>query len=152
MAKKKFPTLQRLSPSLNLEHTLSVFDAISDLPEIASGEIVNQYNKPPQTEYQKLMRENCRNLTLHAATKHSEKMMEIIRLSGKNRSSLPDGLTSSGFSSCYSRLSYDEPSTTLTVNFVHPSSNRCIHPTQDRALTPREGARIQGFKDNFVLR
>jgi DNA (cytosine-5)-methyltransferase 1 len=61
-------------------------------------------------------------------------------------------MVSSGFSSCYSRLDPDRPSTTLTVNFVHPASNRCIHPYQDRALTPREGARIQSFPDRFEFR
>jgi len=35
------------------------------------------------------------------------------------------------------------------VNFVHPASNRCIHPFQDRALTPREGARLQSFDDTY---
>ena len=75
--------------------------------------------------------------------------MEIIRHSGANRSALPDVLVTSGFSSCYSRLDADRPSTTLTVNFVHPASNRCIHPFQNRALTPREGARIQSFPDSF---
>jgi DNA (cytosine-5)-methyltransferase 1 len=35
------------------------------------------------------------------------------------------------------------------VNFVHPASNKCIHPTQDRALTLREGARLQSFDDAF---
>jgi DNA (cytosine-5)-methyltransferase 1 len=40
---------------------------------------------------------------------------------------------------------------TITVNFVHPASNRCIHPTLDRALTPREGARLQSFDDDFVF-
>jgi DNA (cytosine-5)-methyltransferase 1 len=76
-------------------------------------------------------------------------MIDIIRQSGSNRAALPTGLTSSGFSTCYSRLDPDRPSVTLTVNFVHPASNRCIHPTQHRALTPREGARLQGFEDNF---
>jgi DNA (cytosine-5)-methyltransferase 1 len=37
------------------------------------------------------------------------------------------------------------------VNFVHPASNRCIHPKLDRALTPREGARLQSFDDDFVF-
>jgi DNA (cytosine-5)-methyltransferase 1 len=60
-------------------------------------------------------------------------------------------MTTSGFSTSYSRLDADEPSVTLTVNFVHPSSNRCIHPIQDRALTPREGARLQGFDDSFIF-
>lgn len=29
------------------------------------------------------------------------------------------------------------------------TSNKCIHPYQNRALTPREGARLQGFKDSY---
>ncbi len=43
------------------------------------------------------------------------------------------------------------PSVTLTVNFVHPASNKCIHPYQHRALTPREGARLQGFEDDYIF-
>lgn len=46
-------------------------------------------------------------------------------------------------------LDADKPAVTITVNFVHPASNRCIHPQQDRALTPREGARLQSFDDDF---
>ena len=101
------------------------------------------------TDYQRRMRGGCKELTLHEATRHSEKMLEIIRSAGLNRNSLPEGMTSSGFSSTYSRLEAAQPSTTLTVNFVHPASNRCIHPEQDRALSPREGARIQSFPDSF---
>jgi DNA (cytosine-5)-methyltransferase 1 len=90
-------------------------------------------------------------LTMHDATKHSERMLEIIRKSGYSRYDLPKGLTNSGFSSSYSRIEPDIPSVTLTVNFVHPASNKCIHPYQNRALTPREGARLQGFEDNYIF-
>jgi DNA (cytosine-5)-methyltransferase 1 len=76
-------------------------------------------------------------------------MLEIIRHAGFNKDALPPGLVTSGFSTCYSRLEPDLPSVTITVNFVHPASNKCIHPLQDRALTPREGARLQGFPDSF---
>ena len=38
---------------------------------------------------------------------------------------------------------------TITNNLSTPSSLRCIHPIQNRALTPREGARIQSFPDTF---
>jgi DNA (cytosine-5)-methyltransferase 1 len=151
MAKNNFPTLERFKNIDKLLKPLTVSDAISDLPNIEAGETCLDYVDLPKTEYQMFMRKKSNKLTLHTATKHSEKMMQIVKLSGKNRNCLPENLTTSGFSSTYSRLDYDQPSTTLTVNFIHPSSNRCIHPTQNRALTPREGARLQGFKDNFVF-
>ena len=74
--------------------------------------------------------------------------MNIIEQSGYNIKAV-EHLVTSGFSSCYSRLEPNKPSVTLTVNFTSPSSNKCIHPIQNRALTPREGARIQGFPDDF---
>jgi len=127
--------------------------AISDLAPVGAGEKSKRYraNFEP-SEYAKARRKANTILTLHSATKHTPRMLEIVRLAGTNRWALPEGLTTSGFSSCYSRLTADEPSTTITVNFVHPASNRCIHPTQDRALTPREGARIQSFDDDFIFR
>lgn len=135
---------QRLLPAVN------IMEAIHDLPELASGEKSSCYRDDiDPTDYERRMRGNVQTLTLHEATKHSARMLEIIRQAGNNRSSLPPGLTNSGFSSSYSRLEPDLPSVTLTVNFVHPSSNKCIHPYQDRALTPREGSRIQGFEDSF---
>jgi DNA (cytosine-5)-methyltransferase 1 len=135
--------------SVGLDDAVTLMDAIDDLPPVAAGEQVFDYDKPPRTKYQELMRSGARKLSLHRATNHSQKMLEIIRHAGANISALPKGMVSSGFSSCYSRLDPDKPSTTLTVNFVHPASNRCIHPFQHRALTPREGARIQSFPDRF---
>lgn len=132
------------------EPAISLMEAIHDLPELSAGEAAVEYRTDVEpTPYELAMRGKCDTLTLHQATDHGERMLEIIRNAGSNRSALPDGLTSSGFSSCYSRLDPDRPSVTLTVNFVHPSSNKCIHPFQDRALTPREGARLQGFPDAF---
>ncbi len=135
-----------------LAKALTVMDAIHDLPEIKSGETADWYRSDVDpTEYEKTLRGEEVVLTLHAATRHSERMLNIIRQAGDNRAALPDGLTSSGFSSSYSRMEPDLPSVTITVNFVHPASNKCIHPFQHRALTPREGARLQGFPDNFVF-
>lgn len=128
----------------------TVMDAIHDLPEIPAGEASHAYRDDvTPTEYEKEMRGGCEALTLHEATRHSPKMLEIVRHAGFNKSALPEGMVTSGFSTCYSRLEPDLPSVTLTVNFVHPSSNKCIHPYQHRALTPREGARLQGFPDAF---
>ena len=138
--------------SVVLPDAITLMEAIDDLPMVVAGGEVTEYLSPPRTEYQNRMRAGAEELTLHKATNHSAKMLLIIRHAGSNRSALPAGMVKSGFSSCYSRLDADRPSTTLTVNFVHPASNRCIHPHQDRALTPREGARIQGFPDRFQFR
>jgi DNA (cytosine-5)-methyltransferase 1 len=139
--------------SNRLAPVVTLMDAIGDLPKVRAGENETTYSDCEKlTEYQRVMRAACETLTLHQATRHSEKMLEIIRHAGANISALPPGMVKSGFSSCYSRLDPNKPSTTLTVNFVHPASNRCIHPFQDRALTPREGARIQSFPDQFSFR
>jgi len=137
--------------SQSLPRSVSLIEAISDLPNVASGEEKEDYTCAPKNGYQLLMREGDPNLCLHRSTKHSAKMLNIIRHAGSNIYALPAGMVKSGFSSCYSRLDADKPSTTITVNFVHPASNRCIHPFQDRALTPREGARIQSFPDKFFF-
>lgn len=135
---------------LDLDDAVTFTAATSDLPTLASGQKSSTYPTDVQlTDYQKKMRSGASTLTLHEATNHSDKMLEIIKHAGANINVLPAGMVTSGFSSCYSRLAADEPSTTVTVNFVHPASNRCIHPTQNRALTPREGARLQSFEDTF---
>lgn len=143
------------SPQLDLFNreklpaAVTVMESIGDLPPINSGEEATEYILPPINQYQMERRKGNSCLTLHKATNHSEKMLEIIKNSGKNINCIPKHLITSGFSSCYSRLNGDEPAVTITVNFVHPASNRCIHPTLNRALTPREGARLQSFDDDF---
>jgi DNA (cytosine-5)-methyltransferase 1 len=128
---------------------VTVADAIDDLPRIDSGGSATEYDRPARTRFQQDRRARSSTLALHSSTRHTDKMLEIIRHSGPNINCIPPHLITSGFSSCYSRLAADEPSVTITVNFVHPASNRCIHPTLDRALTPREGARLQSFDDHF---
>lgn len=137
----------------SLPSAVTVREAIDDLPIVQSGESSERYSKPPRTDFQRARRENAPDeLALHSSTRHSAKMMEIIRHSGDNISCIPKHLITSGFSSCYSRLRGDEPAVTITVNFVHPASNKCIHPDLDRALTPREGARLQSYDDDFVFK
>lgn len=148
---------RELLSSMPLESTVlkpavTLNDAIGDLPSVESGGEVSEYaDDGGRTEFQRIIRDGASELTWHRATKHSDKMMEIIRHAGSSINDLPPGMVTSGFSSCYSRLDAERPSNTITVNFVHPSSNRCIHPYQDRALTPREGARLQSFPDTFTF-
>lgn len=139
----------------NLTHgpsSVSVWDAISDLPSIKSGQRSDVYKCSPKNDYQAARRINANEkLTLHEAANHSKKMLEVIRYSGSSISSIPDGMVTSGYSSCYSRLEINQPSTTITVKFTSPASSKCIHPKDDRAITPREAARLQGFDDNYIF-
>ncbi len=133
----------------NLPPALTVMDAIGDLPPVEPGKQAIRYRTKATTQYQIDRRGSCSGLTHHIATNHNPKLLEVIRHAGDNISSIPEGLVSSGFSSCYSRLNPNEPANTITVKFTSPASSKCIHPFQDRAITPREAARIQGFDDSF---
>ncbi|MFQ5651431.1 MAG: DNA cytosine methyltransferase [bacterium] len=53
------------------------------------------------------------------------------------------------YKSMYGRIHYDEPAQTITSGYGCPGQGRFIHPTQRRALTPHEAARLQFFPDFF---
>jgi DNA (cytosine-5)-methyltransferase 1 len=132
--------------------SVTVWDAISDLPSLKSGESSTSYREVAPNGYQSARRRSNKSaLTLHEAASHNAKMLEVIRHAGASIHALPKGLVSSGYSSCYSRLASDEPSTTITVKFTSPASSKCIHPIDDRAITPREAARLQSFDDSFLF-
>lgn len=47
------------------------------------------------------------------------------------------------------RLRWDRPSVTIRTEFFKPEKGRYLHPTEHRALTHHEAARIQGFPDDY---
>lgn len=53
------------------------------------------------------------------------------------------------YKSMYGRLRWDEPAQTVTSGFGSIGQGRYMHPSQLRALTAHEAARIQGFPDYF---
>jgi DNA (cytosine-5)-methyltransferase 1 len=140
---------------------LTIKDAIDDLPICGEGECVEEYNQEPITAYQKLMRGDCTKLTQHFCGHYGDKIRTVIKHvrqgQGKNdfNALVDDGIVeekyrlTSGFPNTYGRLEEDKPCMTITNNLATPSALRCIHYKQDRALTPREGARIQSFPDWF---
>ena len=67
-------------------------EAIDDLPPIEPGESAIKYTLPPKTKYQKERRNGNDELKLHVATKHTEKMLEIIKHAGKNINCIPKEL------------------------------------------------------------
>jgi DNA (cytosine-5)-methyltransferase 1 len=132
--------------------TPSVIDGIGDLPEVKPGERATEYDTSPTTVLQKDLRGESDSLTSHVAADHSERMVAMMShiSDGGDRTEIPDELQpSSGYHNSYSRLSSDDPAVAITSNMSKPSSARCIHPFQDRGLTPREGARLQTFPDEY---
>ena len=137
-----------------LDYKVTIWDAISDLAYLDSGEGVecDSYRYPPQSEYQRLMREGSDNLYNHKATKHSTLAIERLKMIPPNRGKevLPEEhLTKSIYSGTWTRMVKDEISVTITTRFDTPSSGKFTHPFLHRAITVREAARIQSFPDTF---
>ena len=138
-----------------LKPWVTLGEAIGDLPSLKSGQSATKYLQPPQNDYQKLMRANCGSeLYEHSCPKngdHLVKLMEALPEGGSPKD-IPEELRpKSGFGNTYCRLWWNKPSTTITRNLGTPSSSRCIHPHDPRPLTTREGARLQGFPDDYIF-
>lgn len=76
---------------------------------------------------------------------------------GGNRFNLPDELKApcwikhtSGSGDVMGRLFWDKPSVTIRTEFNKPEKGRYLHPTEDRAITHFEAARIMGFPDDYL--
>lgn len=136
-----------------LKPYVTLGEALSDLPEIGTNEKGVHYAKDPQNPYQELMRANAPSEILdHDSPNNNSKLVALMRAlpDGGSPMDVPEELRpSSGFANCYCRLWWDRPSTTITRNFGCVSSGRCVHPKQPRPLSTREGARLQGFPDDY---
>lgn len=147
-----------------LENTsfISLQEAISDLPIVQPGEDVREYTqREVENNYQRLMRGNNRQLTCHFSPLYGNKIQTIVNhvIPGEGKDYInrlvDQGILAeqyrltSGYKNTYGRLHPHQPCTTITKNLSTPSGLRCIHYNQNRALTPREGARIQSFPDWF---
>lgn len=152
-------TLNNKGISIPTEYVLektTVRDAISDLSYLESGEgsDVSEYKYEPLTNYQKIMRAGMDKLHNHKATNHSQVALDKLKLIPPegNKSSMPEELYGNQkFMTTWSRLIWDKPSPTIDTRFDTPSNGRNSHPCLNRAITPREAARIQSFPDSFIF-
>lgn len=129
-------------PELNLLPWVNA-DVIMDLPPINGGE-----------EF------IGKGIFNHVANKLSDLNIERmihIRNNGGNRSSLPESLelkchkNRSGHNDVYGILDITKPSITITGGCMSYSKGRFGHPTQNRALSAREAARLQSFDDDYIF-
>lgn len=143
-------------PNSSIYKNLTVRDAISDISYLESGEgdFKQRYKEQSLTEYQKELRSNSSFLYNHVATNHSELALEKLSMIPPegDKSSLPKKyLGKQKFSNTWSRLKWDDVSPTIDTRFDTPSNGRNSHPYLNRAITPREAARLQSFDDNFIF-
>lgn len=90
---------------------------------------------------------------LHLASNLSPTNLKRIMAvpEGGGRRTWPDELqldcyrSHDGHTDVYGRMHWDRPAPTLTTRFVSLSNGRFGHPSEHRAITPREGALLQAF-------
>ena len=136
---------------------VTVAETILDLPKISAGfgTFESKYSSFQKlTQYQKERRLKSKKLYNHKATQHDPRIIEILKniKEGEGRLSLPAVLrTKSVHSGAFGRMNRNKPAYTITTRFDTPSVGRVTHPSQHRALTPREAARLQSFDDDFIF-
>lgn len=141
-----------------LPPALSVWEAISDLPELNAGEGEEEqcYTSAPYTDYQVHMRGQSPVLYNHVAMRHSSRLVERFKHVkwGESSADVPNEyrarsrngngkLSTAMYDQNNRRLAPSKPSHTIAASFYA----NFIHPFQHRNLTAREGARIQSFPD-----
>jgi DNA (cytosine-5)-methyltransferase 1 len=133
----RFGDISLLPPTHTPETYLTVFDAIGKLDKIKSGE-------------------SSPNDFIHKASKLSDKNIQRIRQSvpgGSWKRDWDEDLklschkSSKGqtYVSTYGRMTWDEPSPTMTTFCTGVGNGRFGHPQQDRAISLREAALLQTF-------
>lgn len=88
-------------------------------------------------------------------SKHIQMLIERIPKDGGSRSSLPVKYRlkchrkTNGFKDIYGRMAWDSVAPTITGGCFNPSKGRFLHPEQNRAITMREAALLQGFPHSY---
>ena len=137
-----------------LKPYVTLKDAIGDLPKIKSGESSDKYLNENSNDFIDFVRKDNDILTEHSAPKNGQHLIRIMETlkDGESKDDLPDDIRpKSGYGNTYAKLWWEKPSTTITRNFACPSSSRCIHPRDSRAMSIREGARLQSFPDDYIF-
>lgn len=147
---------------MNLDHKITVDEAISDLPQIQAcqGSEVMNYPMAPQNAYQELMRENMQYVTNHIAMRHTPRLIErfkaiqpgqslvdVWETHGSVKRGAPEEKSDVKFGQNNQRLYGNQPAPTIAASF----QSNFIHPHLNRNFTAREGARLQSFPDDFIF-
>lgn len=90
--------------------------------------------------------------------RRTPKIIELIKRIPKNGGSRTDlpfkeqlkcHQRCNGFKDVYGRMAWDEVAPTITSGCFNPSKGRFLHPVENRAITLREAALLQGFPHRY---
>lgn len=143
-------------PTATVNKPVTVREAISDLAYLESNEgaFEQAYKMKATSDYQKMTRKNSKMLYNHQASNHAKIAIEKLSMipPEKGKECLPkEMLGKQKFHSTWGRLKWDEPSPTIDTRFDAASNGTNNHPFLNRAITPREAARLQSFDDNYIF-
>jgi DNA (cytosine-5)-methyltransferase 1 len=139
---------------------LTVWEAIGDLPPITgTGAPESAYLESRLTAFARTMRVGSKMLRDHEINPLPEEHRRLIHhvpQGGTWRDIppklLPDrfrGMRRTDGSNLVGRLTPELPSYTITTQFNNVTTGCFTHPYADRALSVREGARLQSFRDRY---
>ena len=88
-------------------------------------------------------------------TRRVMQLIQRIPKDGGSRTDLPEEdqldchKRCDGFKDVYGRMAWSDVSPTITSGCFNPSKGRFLHPEEDRAITMREAALLQGFPRRY---
>ncbi len=140
---------------------VTVWRAIGDLPEIENGggrQVAEWQSSQPTTLYQRNARRNSAKLYNHICHRLTDvNLNRIVHVpEGGNWRDVPRDLLPAGMQRArlqdhtkrYGRLASDGFASTILTK-CDPHWGAYVHPTQERTISVREAARLQGFPDSF---
>jgi DNA (cytosine-5)-methyltransferase 1 len=96
--------------------------------------------------------------SMHITSNHRPTTIELLRQVPKDGGNRPQGSgprcldnargSFGGYTDVYGRLWWDKPAVTITARCRTPSCGRFAHPEQNRGLSVREAALLQGFPES----
>jgi DNA (cytosine-5)-methyltransferase 1 len=125
---------------LGPEEYRTVRDAIGSLPRLAAGEV------DPADRLHRARSVTETNLLRLRASRPGGTWEDWPR---ELRAKCHRRRTGSTYRSVYARMTWDEPSPTITTQAYNFGTGRFGHPEQDRSITPREAAILQTFPRHF---
>lgn len=138
----KLGEIKLIDPIYDPSNYRTTKDAIGNLAPVEAGVV---YDKDPLHRTTKLSELNLERIKASRPNGTWEDWEERLRLACHKKKS---GNT---YKSVYGRMSWDQPSPTITTQFYNYGTGRFGHPEQNRALTVREGALLQTFPSDYIF-